>query len=324
MFKIDTLHITFQLCPREVDLQIKDLHDLCSIVPAPGLRPFASNVFNDKVYLEQCKPLHSYAYGYAIVSKAWIEDTQTFKTVLCGSIFYGGNSNRPFLQFNGEGCKLLDFENLAVVVEQMHKVRITRCDIAVDDVEGKHGTMLDVVEAYKKRQFTRRGNQPSISQVGDWISDTAPKGRTLYIGARTGTAMMRIYEKGKELGISVSPWIRYELELKAVDYVIPTSILTTPERFFLSLNSFNTRFKPDFEHAKLVKKQKLVDLLEGEALWKHRVKYAKMQAGTVLFEQLAREGGDIGSLVLFAKSSKIKVDRLDKVVSMFDNEQIKE
>lgn len=324
MFKIDTLHITFQLCPRDVDGEVKDLHDLCSIVPAPGLRPFASNVFNDKVFLEQCKPLHGYAYGYAIVSKAWIEDTQTFKTVRCGSIFYGGNSNRPFLQFNGEGCKLLDFEKLALVVEQMHKSRITRCDIAVDDVEGKHGTMLDVVEAYKKRQFTRRGNQPSISQVGDWISDTAPKGRTLYIGSRTGTAMMRIYEKGKELGISASPWVRYELELKAVDYVIPTSILTSPERFFLSLNAFNTRFKPDFEQAKVVKKQKLVDVLEGEALWAHRCKYARLQAGAVLLEQVLKSDGDIGSLLPFAKSSKIKVDRLDKVVPMCDNEQIKE
>jgi len=324
MFKIDTLHITFQLCPRDVDIHIKDLHDLCSIVPTPGLRPFASNVFNGLVYLEQCKPLHGYAYGYAMVAKDWIEDTQTYKTVRCGSIFYGGNSNRPFLQFNGEGCKLLDFEKLSKVVDEMHKVRITRCDIAVDDVEGKHGNMLDVVEAYKKRQFARRGNQPSISQVGDWISDSSPKGRTLYVGARTGSAMMRIYEKGKELGMSTSPWIRYELELKAVDYVIPVSILSKPESFFLSLNAFNGRFKADFELAKMVKKQKLVDVLEGEALWKHRVKYAKMQAGAVLFEQLAKEGGDIGSLVLFAKSSKIKVDRLDTQPQMCDNQEIKE
>ncbi len=324
MFKIDTLHITFQLCPREVDLEVKDLHDLCSIVPAPGLRPFASNVFNDKVYLEQCKPLHGYAYGYAIVSKAWIEDTQTFKTVRCGSIFYGGNSNRPFLQFNGEGCKLLDFEKLAVVVEQMHKVRITRCDIAVDDVEGRHGTMLDVVDAYKKRQFTRRGNQPSISQVGDWISDTAPKGRTLYIGARTGSAMMRIYEKGRELGIPSSPWIRYELELKSVDVDIPVTILTNPEPFFLGVNLHNQRFSDSCKRSKLKVKPHKVDELEGDALWAHRCKYARLQAGAVLLEQVIKSDGDIGSLLPFAKSSKIKVDRLDKVVSMCDNEQIKE
>lgn len=314
MLRIDTLHITFQLCPRDVDIDLKDLHDLCSITPQPGLRPFASNVFDVPVFLDQAKALHGYAYGYAIVGKDWIADSQTFKSVRLGSIFYGGNSNRPFLQLNGEGCKIVNMENLSLVVEQMHKVRVTRCDLAYDDVEGHFGSILDVVQSYKDGLFKRGGQTPSVSQVGDWISDDAPRGRTLYVGSRKGTAMMRIYEKGRELGMSQSPWIRYELELKSVDADIPVSILTNPYPFFLGLNEFNKRFSDSLQTQRLQKKDKKIDKLEGDARWAHRVKYAKLQAGGVLLEQLIKDEGDLGSLLSFAKSSKIKVDRLDITV----------
>lgn len=312
MLKIDTLHITFQLQPRDTDIDLKDLHDLCAIMPTPGLRPFASNVFDHSVFLEQTKPLHGYAYGYAIIDKVYFEETQTFKTVRLGSIFYGGNSNRPFLQFNGEGCKLLNFENLRFVVEDMYKARITRCDLAYDDVDGSFGSIVDVVQCYKDGLFKRGGHQPSVSQAGDWISEKDSKGRTLYVGSRKGSCMMRIYEKGKELGNSTSPWIRYEAELKAVDCVLPFSILTDFDSVFLKLNEFNTRFSDLVKRTKLKKKNKKIDDLEGEELWKHRVKYATMQAGAVLLEHLYKNDGDLGCLVSFAKSSKIKVDRVDK------------
>ena len=324
MLIIDTLHITFQLQPRNVDAALKDLHDLCSITPQPGLRPFASNVFSVPVYLEQCKALHGYVYGYAIILKDFIAESQTFKTVRLGSIFYGGNANRPFLQLNGAGCKLVDMSKLSLVVEQMYKVRITRVDLAFDDVEGHYGSILDVVQLYKDGLFKRGGHQPSVSQVGDWISDDAPKGRTVYVGSRKGAAMMRIYEKGRELGIPSSPWIRYELELKSVDVDIPVTILTNPEPFFLGINLHNQRFSDSCKRSKLKVKAHKVDELEGDALWAHRCKYARLQAGAVLLEQVIKSDGDIGSLLPFAKSSKIKVDRLDNVVPMCDNEHIKE
>lgn len=309
MLRIDTLHITFQLNERDVDVTMKDLHDLCSCSPIPGLHAFGSNVFNRSVYIEPTKPLHGYAYGYAIVDKEFIADSQTYKSVRLGSVFYGGNSNRPFLQLNGSGCALVDMMKLFDVVASMHKVRITRCDLAYDDVEGHFGSILDVVSSYKKGLFKRHGMQPTVSQVGDWISDDAPKGRTLYIGSRTGAAMMRIYEKGRELGNPTSPWIRYELELKSKDYEIPLSILTNPEPLFLGLNAFNARFSDSLSREKMSKKTKKVDELEGEMLWAHRCKYARLQAGAVLLEQLIQEDGDLGSLLPFAKSSKIKVDR---------------
>jgi DNA relaxase NicK len=308
MFKIDTLHVTFQSIDRDVDIQVNDLHDLCSVMPENGLRPFASNVFDSRMYIEPCKPLHGYAYGYAIVYKDFIEESNTFKTLRAGSIFYGGNNNRPFLQFNGVGCSHLNFVKLHEVLKTMNKVRVTRCDIAVDDLDGLHGDILTVVEAYKSGLFKRGGNQPSVSQVGDWLTDNSPKGRTLYIGSRKGSAMMRIYEKGKELGLSTSPWIRYELELKSVDYILPIHIILDPSSYFLSLNEFNKKFTSSFVNSKLSKKTKLVDQLEDYMLWNHRVKYAKMQAGAVLLEHLIKHHGDLGSLVTFAKSSKLSID----------------
>ena len=71
------------------------------------------------------------------------------------------------MQLNGEGCKLVDMPKLSLVVEQMYKVRITRVDLAFDDVEGHYGSILAVVQAYKDGLFKRGGHQPSVSQVGD-------------------------------------------------------------------------------------------------------------------------------------------------------------
>lgn len=332
MLKIDTLHVTFQTLPRDVDVKFDYLDDLFSVAPLPGLLPCGLDLFTKPVFMEQVKPLHGYAYGYAIIDKSYIEDTQTFKTIRLGSFFYGGNNSRPFFQLNGEGCKLMDFASLAPVVAAWNKVRITRCDIAYDDVEGYHGSILDVVQSYKDGLFKRHGKQPTVSQVGDWISDTDTRGRTLYVGSRQGMAMMRIYEKGKELGIQDSPWIRYELELKAVDVDIPVTILTNPASFFIAINEFNHRFS-DALPAKCPMRPKKIDeltvavaeaqaweeiskekrpyKLEEEALWAHKKKYATMQAGSVLLEQLCRNDGDIGSLALFAKSTKIKLDTQD-------------
>lgn len=63
---------------------------------------------------------------------------------------------------------------------------------------------------------------------GDWLGPNAGiKGRTLYVGARTSPIFVRIYEKGKEQGISGSGWVRFEVEYKpnkAIDKRLASSL----------------------------------------------------------------------------------------------------
>jgi phage replication initiation protein len=43
--------------------------------------------------------------------------------------------------------------------------------------------------------------------------------------------MMRIYEKGMQLGAKWHPWVRWELELHSVDRVIPWDVILEPGKY---------------------------------------------------------------------------------------------
>lgn len=49
------------------------------------------------------------------------------------------------------------------------------------------------------------------STVGDWIN--AREGRTLYLGGKTSRVQVRIYEKGKQLGVDPN-WVRMEVQVR--------------------------------------------------------------------------------------------------------------
>lgn len=51
----------------------------------------------------------------------------------------------------------------------------------------------------------------ATSTVGDWIN--AVGGRTLYLGGRTSRVQVRIYEKGKQLGVDPN-WVRLEVQVR--------------------------------------------------------------------------------------------------------------
>jgi len=106
---------------------------------------------------------------------------------------------------------------------------ITRVDLAYDDFEGKR-TINDAVTWYKSGAFNAGGRSPVIQVAGDWIGDGS-RGRTLYIGRRQHGKLLRVYEKGKQLGDAFSPWVRWELELHNRDREIPHDTLLHPARY---------------------------------------------------------------------------------------------
>jgi len=141
---------------------------------------------------------------------------------------FGGQRNTAFLSLSGDACALVpDWARFSEIGRDVLAGRLTRWDGAADDFAGAHTVDL-AVEMYLQGGFTGRGRQPGIGVAGDWLGQTG-LGRTLYIGNRKNGKLLRIYEKGKQLGQKESPWVRWEVEYHNKNRVIPWDVLTLPD-----------------------------------------------------------------------------------------------
>ena len=68
---------------------------------------------------------------------------------------------------------------------------------------------------------------PSSKQHGSWIAPDGT-GRTFEVGKRKNGKMIRIYEKGNQLGDPNSPWVRWEIELHNKQRELPWDVLINP------------------------------------------------------------------------------------------------
>lgn len=143
---------------------------------------------------------------------------------------YGGQNNTAFLSIPGEACHMVpSWNRLVLLIRDKYQGKITRWDGAVDDYEGKHS--VDVaVKYYLDGKFNAGGKMPGCSQNGNWLMPDG-SGRTFYVGKRENGKMLRVYEKGMQLGAKWHPWVRWELELHSVDRVIPWDVLLEPGKY---------------------------------------------------------------------------------------------
>lgn len=148
-----------------------------------------------------------------------------------GALAYGGESQRGrwMLQLTGKGCGLLsDWEGLREFLEGLD-AKITRLDLAADFLDGEY-SVDDAVRMHEEGGFTSAGRPPSTSVSGDWLDGV--RGRTLYVGKATNGKMLRVYEKGIQMGDLESPWVRFEVQLGNRDREIPFDALTERDAFF--------------------------------------------------------------------------------------------
>lgn len=140
----------------------------------------------------------------------------------------GGTS---LFSLSGEGCSVVK-DWLAVHDFLEHrKARITRIDLAHDDYIGRI-SLESVRNWFEAGDFhAGKGHPPSGQFIDDFGSG---KGKTLYVGQRKNGKLLRIYEKGKQLGDPNSPWVRWELELHNKDRVIPLRALLVPSQYLAS------------------------------------------------------------------------------------------
>lgn len=134
---------------------------------------------------------------------------------------------RCFINLTGVACELMQPSNWASLysVCEDFNVKITRYDAAYDDYDGLH-PVSEAKELYESGAFIVGGRCPSARYI-----DSYGRGDTFYVGRRENGKMLRVYEKGKQLGDKDSAWTRWELQLGCKDRVIPYEVLLTPLAF---------------------------------------------------------------------------------------------
>jgi len=126
-----------------------------------------------------------------------------------------------------------DWSKLVFFAQQAKNARITRCDIALDDINGDH-PLSEIVEFYESGAFNTGGRTPNLQR----ITNTNGSGDTVNIGSRNAGKMSRHYEKGRQLkGVRCIAdfnlrWVRHELELHGKNgRVIPWEALMKPAEY---------------------------------------------------------------------------------------------
>lgn len=196
---------------------------------------------------------------------------------------FGGQSGTALLSLPGEACTLI--MNWPRVIRFFRDVRqghITRWDGAVDDYLGAH-PISEAVEGYMAGLFTAGGNTPSCNQNGNWI-DPDGRGRTFYVGKRQNGKMLRVYEKGMQLGALWHPWVRWEVELHNTDRIVPWEVLTEPGRYFVGCYPRALKWvQEEMTRISTIKRQSTIS-------YEHLTNYAATAYGPLLNVMLEVEG----------------------------------
>ncbi|TFW08731.1 hypothetical protein E4K72_07495 [Oxalobacteraceae bacterium OM1] len=144
----------------------------------------------------------------------------------------GGQESTVLVSLPGEACTLVcDWAPIVQYFRDYRNARITRWDGAVDDYLGIH-SVDSCLDLYKANAFTTGGNRPKCSQKGNWFEPDG-SGRSFYVGVRENGKMLRVYEKGMELGARWHPWVRWEIELHNKSRVVPWEVLLNPGGYFV-------------------------------------------------------------------------------------------
>ena len=181
-----------------------------------------------------------------------------------GFVCIGGQRNTVSITVSGNGLSMAqngwEFQ-LFKFLENAQRGKITRIDLAHDDIKGEYLNVYELDKLESAGGFHCGGARSSVRHDGNWkYKDPNNQGLTLYIGNRASGKMMRAYEKGKQLGESNSKWTRVEVEYKSADRNIPFDVLLNPSAYFMgAYPCFETLFQ--FETSEKIKtKRKTVEV----------------------------------------------------------------
>lgn len=146
---------------------------------------------------------------------------------LVGRIGLGGNKETICISLSGAGCKWVTkweqvYRQLGVL-----QAKISRVDVAHDDYEGERLNVHALRERAGQGDFVQGGCPPRHRFISDEGHNT---GSTLYVGGK-GHKELCVYEKGKQMGLPSSKWVRAEVRLYGKHVDVPHEVLLNPGEY---------------------------------------------------------------------------------------------
>ncbi|WP_149193478.1 replication initiation factor domain-containing protein [Luteimonas suaedae] len=143
---------------------------------------------------------------------------------MVGRVGLGGNGSTICVSLSGAGCRWVTrWDNVAKAVERW-RGKLSRVDVAYDDYDGECLDVHALRERAAQGDFASGGRPPMHRFLSDEGHGT---GCTLYVGAK-GHKELCVYEKGKQLGLKTSPWVRAEVRMYGKHTALPLDVLTRP------------------------------------------------------------------------------------------------
>jgi len=143
---------------------------------------------------------------------------------MVGRIGVAGNRDTVCISLTGAGCKWVkDWNRVRREVETL-RAKISRVDVAHDDYEGERLDVHALRERAAAGDFCEGGAPPRHRFLSDEGHGT---GSTLYVGGK-GHKELCVYEKGKQLGLKTSRWVRAEVRLYGKHVEISADVLSNP------------------------------------------------------------------------------------------------
>lgn len=183
-------------------------------------------IFGFNHYIKRDRGLNAYRHSWLIGNES----------ANYGTICMGGNNNTCCIVLTGVGLSVAldDWEKrLYTFAKRFGSLfKLSRIDITRDFFNGEY-TVDDAERDYLNDGYTLSSIRPLCDKVGyDWFNDKTKSGRTFYVGSRKNSSrMVRVYEKGKQLGDPDSNWNRVEVCYRARDLVLSIDMLLHPTSY---------------------------------------------------------------------------------------------
>jgi len=196
-----------------------------------------NNVFTAESYMWTVVPNSTGRFNYQYSANLYADGDHA------GIIAWGGKNLGCYVSFMGLGCDALDMARVYQEIKNIPAIKITRIDLAHDDFAGKRS--INVARKYAKQGGFCSGGRPASymyiesghlnkkiqSELKKQYKFVPDKGRSLYVGSRQSGKLLRVYEKGIQMGDPNDKWVRWELELHSSQRIIPLDAMIKPSEY---------------------------------------------------------------------------------------------
>ena len=221
--------------------------------------------------------------------RGWNGYAQRIDLGAFGLFAHGGQAQKGTFhaELNAQACRLVQDWNAVRVWGETYNATITRVDLAHDDFAAREISVESALRWLRDGIFASNGRPPAAHLIDDLGSK---KGKTLYIGRRESGKVLRVYEKGKQLGDETSPWVRAEVELRNKSRLIPWLAVTQAGQFLAGAYPALRFLSAEQSRLRTVQRA-------GQISYATMVKNLRTQGGKSLHVMTIVHGGDAAAVL---------------------------